>query len=200
MPGRRGPAVSPPRLPGFVAGSIVAVTFGTVFVLVNSGGLPRPWPLALRVAGLAVAALLVAGLVRARGAAPPRSAAPAGGFAGLGYWTVVALEAVALFGGLFVINGVLHRQAVSVAWVAAVVGLHFFGLGRLWRMPMYHWLGAVLTALGLAGFVIRALGGSAATVALVSGVGSGLVLYLAVAAVLRVALSGVGRPRGRDHR
>ncbi len=79
------------------------------------------------------------------------------------YWLVV-LEAGALFGGLAVVNGVLHRTAVSVAWVALVVGVHFFGLARIWRMPLYHWLGAAMTVLGLSGFLIYALGGTAATV------------------------------------
>ena len=86
------------------------------------------------------------------------------------YWLIVALEAGALFGGLAVINGVLHGKAVSVAWVALVVGVHFFGLARIWRMPLYYWLGGAVAILSLAGFLIYALGGSAAIVGLVSGV------------------------------
>ena len=97
--------------------------------------------------------------------------APASGFDHR-YWLIVALEAGALFGGLAVINGVLDGTAVSVAWVALVVGVHFFGLARIWRMPLYYWLGAAVTILSLAGFLIYALGGSAAIVGLVSGVGS----------------------------
>ena len=53
------------RSAGFVVGSVVAIAFGTVFVLANSGGVPTPWPIVIRVAGLLVAALLVAGLVLA---------------------------------------------------------------------------------------------------------------------------------------
>jgi uncharacterized membrane protein len=103
-------------------------------------------------------------------------------------WLIVALEAGALFGGLVVINGVLHHSAVSVAWVALVVGVHFFGLARIWRMPLYHWLGAAMTILGLTGFLIDALGGTAAIVGLVAGVGSGMALYAAVGVALRDAL------------
>jgi hypothetical protein len=33
---------------------------------------------------------------------------------------------------------VLHRSAAAVAWVRVAVGVHFFGLGRIWRMPLYH--------------------------------------------------------------
>ncbi len=144
----------------------------------------RPW--------LAAAALLLVGLVRVVRQAPPAASASAPGFADRRYWLILVLEVVALFGGLAVINNVLHRTAVSVAWVALVVGVHFFGLARVWRMPLYHWLGAAMTLLGVAGFLVHALGGTAATVALVAGVGSGVALYAAVGAALRDAL------RGRD--
>jgi len=178
------------RSEGFVAGSVVALTFGTVFVLVNSGGLAAPWPLVIRVTGLIVAALLIAGIVLAvrRGSAPAPAPAPASGFVSRRYWLIVALEAVALFGGLAIINGVLHHTAISIAWVALVVGVHFFGLARIWRMPLYHWLGAAMTVLGLAGFLIDALGGSAAMVGLMAGVGSGMALYAAVGVALGNAL------------
>jgi hypothetical protein len=171
-------------------GSMVAITFGAVFVLVNSGGLPAPWPLVIRAVGLVVAAVLIVAVVLVTRREPPAAQAPTSDFMGRRYWLVVALEAVALFGGLAVVNGVLHRSAVSVAWVALVVGVHFFGLGRIWRMPLYHWLGAVMTVLGLTGFLIYALGGSAAVVGLVAGVGSGAALYAAVGAALRRASGG----------
>jgi hypothetical protein len=176
------------RPSGVVVGSVVAITFGTVFVLVNSAGLPHPWLLVVRVAGLLVAVLLLVGLVLVARKAPTAAPAEASGFVDRRFWIIVVLEAVALFGGLFVVNGVLHRTAVSVAWVALVVGVHFFGLAWIWRIPLYHWLGATMTVLGLAGFVIYALGGTAAIVGLVAGVGSGAALYTAVGVVLRDAL------------
>ena len=173
-----------------MAGSMVAITFGTVFVLVNSGGVAAPWSLVIRVVGLLVAALLVIGLVlavRGGSSAPP---APVSGFADHRYWLIVALEAGALFGGLAVVNGVLHDAAVSVAWVALVVGVHFFGLARIWRMPLYYWLGAAMAILSLAGFLIYALDGSAAMVGLVAGVGSGAALYAAFGVAVGDALRG----------
>jgi hypothetical protein len=169
---------------------VVAITFGTVFVLVNSAGLPAPWPLVIRVVGVLVAALLTVGLVLAVPKGSSVTRAPASGFVDRRYWLVVALEAGALFGGLAVVNGVLHRTAVSVAWVALVVGAHFFGLARIWHMPLYHWLGAAMTVLGLAGFLIYVLGGSAAIVGLVAGVGSGVALYAAVGVAVGDALLG----------
>ncbi|MEN3361200.1 MAG: hypothetical protein V7637_5182, partial [Mycobacteriales bacterium] len=160
---------------GFLVGSVVAMTFGTVFVLVNSAGLPAASRLVIRLIGLLVAALLIVGLVLVvRRGSPAPAPAPASDFVDRHYRLIVALEAGTLFAGLAVINGVPHRTAVSVAWVALVVGVHFLGLARIWHMPLYHWLGATMTVLGLAGFLIYALGGPAATVALVAGVGSGM--------------------------
>jgi hypothetical protein len=173
-----------------VVGSAVAITFGTVFVLVNSGGLPAPWPLVIRVIGSLAAALLGIGLVLVARSGSSATPAPASGFVDHRYWLIVALEAGALFGGLAVVNGVLHGKAVSVAWVALVVGVHFFGLARIWRMPLYYWLGAAMAILSLAGFLIYALGGSAAMVGLVAGVGSGTALYATVGVAVGDALLG----------
>ena len=178
------------RSAGLVAGSVVAITFGTVFVLVNSGGVPAPWRLVIRVIALLVAALLAAGVVLVARSGSSVTPAPSLGFVDHRYWLIVALEAGALLGGLAVVNGVLHGKAVAVAWVALVVGVHFFGLARIWRMPLYHWLGAAMAILGLAGFLIYALGGSAATVGLVAGVGSGTALYAAVGVAVGDALLG----------
>jgi len=73
---RRGNSTRPA---GLVIGSMVAITFGTVFVLVNSAELSGPWRLGVRVAGPVVAALLVAGLVYVVG-----TAATVGPVAGVG--------------------------------------------------------------------------------------------------------------------
>jgi len=178
------------RSAGFAAGTVVALTFGTVFVLVNSGGLPAPWPLVIRVIGLLVAALLVVALVLVVRRGSSVAPGPVPGFVDRRYWVIVSLEAGALFGGLAVLNGVLHGEAVSVAWVALIVGVHFFGLARIWRMPLFHWLGTAIAILSLAGFLIYALGGSAAMVGLVAGVGSGAALYAAVGAAVGEALAG----------
>jgi len=173
-----------------VVGSLVAISFGTVFVVVNSGDLARPWPVIIRVAGALVAAALLVSLVFVTRSAAPVTPAPASGFVDRRYWLIVLAEAVALFGGLILINGVLHRSAVAVAWVALVVGVHFFGLARVWHMPHFTWLGAAITLLGLAGFLVYALGGPASAVGLVAGVGSGVALYAAVAVALRDTLRG----------
>jgi hypothetical protein len=171
------------RPDGLVIGSLVAISFGTVFVMVNSGGLVAPWPLVIRATGVVIAvALLIVLFGRARNGPPGPSAG--GGFQDRRYWLIVAAEAIALFGGLYVINTVLERPEIAIAWVAVVVGTHFFALAWAWGMPLFHWLGAAMTVLGLLGFVANAFGASPATVALIAGVGSGFCLYGAAAAGL----------------
>ncbi|GIE76724.1 hypothetical protein Aph02nite_26740 [Actinoplanes philippinensis] len=171
------------RPDGLMIGSLIAISFGTVFVMVNSAGLPAPWPLVIRVTGAVVAAALLVALFRTARTGPAGPPA-GGGFQDRRYWAIVAVEVVALFGGLYVINGVLHRSEIAIAWVAVVVGIHFFALAWAWRLPLFHWLGTGMTALGVLGFVVDALGATPATVALIAGVGSGLCLYGMVLAAL----------------
>ncbi|GAB2957736.1 hypothetical protein LWP59_36145 [Amycolatopsis acidiphila] len=171
--------------PGLAAGSLIAIVFGLVFVEVNSGGLDTPWPLVVRIAGVLVAAGLGFAVFRL---GRPQDSGDAQGtwFGERRYWIVVAAEAVALFGGLFVINGVLGHSEVAVAWIALVVGVHFFGLAAAFRLNRFHVLGAVMTLLGIAGFVLDVAGASAATIGLVSGVLSGVALFATVAVSLRL--------------
>ena len=178
------------RPTGLVTGSLIAISFGTVFILVNSGGLPSPWPIVIRTAGVLCAVALVTALFRtARTVRATGGGGRVRGFADPRFRLIVLAEVVALFGGLYLINGVWGRPELGVAWIATVVGVHFFGLAWAWRMPLYHWLGAVMTLLGLAGFAIYALDGPDAAIGLVAGVGSGFALFGTVLAALR-------RPRG----
>jgi hypothetical protein len=171
---------------GMVAGLLVGVVFGLVFIEVNSGGLPGPWPLVVRVAGAVVAAALLVGVVRVARKGRVEGEVPSGGFAGRRYWNIVGLEGLALFGGLVVINGVLGHGEYAVPWIALVVGVHFVALGRAWRIGLFGALGVVQALLGLAGFVLAATGAAVATVNLVAGVLSGVALYATVVvAVLR---------------
>jgi hypothetical protein len=172
------------RPAGLLIGSMIALSFGTSFVMANSGGLSSPWPLIIRVVGALIAVALAIQVIRVvRSTTVVRQGAA--GFTDRRYWWAVIGEVIALFGGLYVINQVLEKPDVAIAWVAVVVGVHFFPLGWAWRMPLYYRLGTVMTALGVAGFVAYAFGASAATVALISGVGSGFALYATVAAGLR---------------
>lgn len=91
---------------------------------------------------------------------------------------------MALLAGLVITKWILDADRFTVAWIAVVVGMHFFGLGPIWRDSALYLVGAMVALLGLAGFVIGAAGGSAAVIALVSGVGSGAALFLGVGLAL----------------
>jgi uncharacterized membrane protein len=64
-----------------------------------------------------------------------------------------AVAAVVGLAGIAVVNGLLHTPRATVAWIALVVGLHFFGLAIARRRPALRWLGAAMAACGAAGFV-----------------------------------------------
>lgn len=93
-----------------------------------------------------------------------------------GTWLVVALESLTLFGGLAVLNN--WRPSGNVAWIAVVVGIHFFALARLWTSGSFEITVIAFTA------------DSRDAIALVSGVGSGAVL-------LTSSLSAIVRRRGQ---
>jgi hypothetical protein len=156
----------------------------------------------VRIGGVIVALALFAGNNRLRratassGEPAPGSARPA---LGRTYWIVVAIEVAALLGGLAVINAAIGVHSVNVPWIAFVVGVHFFGLAPLWNARVFYAvLGVVVAMLGVAGFALHAAGASEVTVQVVSGIGSGVALFLAVAQRLARGLAdrpGVSRER-----
>ncbi|MBV2363825.1 hypothetical protein ACFPZ0_20100 [Streptomonospora nanhaiensis] len=156
-------------------GILIGSSFGTVFVLVNAHApLPAAAGAALRVLALAcLAATVVLGVLAAR-AAPPATA-PGRAMFGRGYAAVVAAEALLLFGGFPVLRALGAPAEANVAWVALVVGLHFVALMAVWRERGIAVPGAVLTALGAAGFALLATPAAAWT-PFVSGVLSGATL------------------------
>jgi hypothetical protein len=80
-----------------------------------------------------------------------------------------------------------HRDLVS-AWIALVVGVHFFPVAVLIKFPLVHVAGALVTLVALAAVPVarkRSLRVSAIT-----GVGTGVVLLAAAIVSLVVALFG----------
>ncbi|MGF6886525.1 hypothetical protein ABIA39_004701 [Nocardia sp. GAS34] len=100
-----------------------------MFIEVNAGALPLIIDVVLRVLAGAVFLGLLVVLRRSR-VSPV--AVPGTSF-GRRYWIVVAVEAVVGMAGIAVINALLHTPRATVAWIALVVGLHFFGLAIVWR-------------------------------------------------------------------
>lgn len=130
--------------------ALVGISFGAVFVFVNAGALPEPWPLAVR--GLGLVLVLVAvwfGVVRADDAEAP----PFDKTSVRTYWLSVVVEVIAIPVGAFIISSVLDRPKITVLWVVFVVGAHFlpaksFGIGR------FAELGVVMMALAVVGAVV----------------------------------------------
>ena len=164
--------------PGTYVGHLIIASFGLVFVGVNSGSLNdglRVTTIALAaVAFLIIAAAFVHTLRNWNDVAPGIAATRFNKTFGV----VVAIEVVALFGGARFINSV--EPSAILGWVALVVGLHLVALA-IWWMPGqlgFLYSGVALTLLGIAGLVIGFLTQETDTVALLSGVGSGIVFLV----------------------
>ncbi|MFE3606595.1 hypothetical protein [Streptomyces goshikiensis] len=162
-------------------GRITGAGFGLAFIQVNAGALPVAAGTALRVLAVAAFVALLVTLRRAPAPAPAPRPAPAAAAApavhfGRRYRYVVAAEALVGVAGLVVINTVLHTPRATVGWIALVVGVHFFGLAAVWRMPALHRLGAGLSGCGAAGLALAAAGAPQAAVAAVAGVLPGALL------------------------
>ena len=161
-------------------GSVIGAVFGAVFVVVNSTGLTTPVRVSVvALALIALAAVLVSAFRSSRrraaaDTAPAPAPARRGTPFGRTYWFVVAVEVVALVAGTQVLTRI-GLPELGVAWVAVIVGLHFFALAGVFRLRRFHVIAVLLTLAGLAGFAARAMGSTDA-VALFSGVGTGLLL------------------------
>ena len=156
-------------------GSLIGGFFGLVFVLVNTGSLPAGAAAALRVLSAVAFVAVVAAVVlgsRRDGAAGPTS----GRSFGRGYWSVVAVEVVAIGIGVNVLSGPLERPEAGVGWVSLVVGVHFFGLAAVWSQPLFHLLGAVLSLCGAASLVLAFVGADTSVVDVAGGVLPGMAL------------------------
>ncbi|WP_051833673.1 hypothetical protein [Streptomyces katrae] len=156
-------------------GRLIGLGFGLSFIEANAGALPTQAQVPLRVAG--VAAFL--GLVlfgRRRTQAVQTADEPRGASFGGRYWLVVLAEVVAVAAGLAVINRVLHTPQATVGWIAAVVGVHFFGLATVWSRPELRTLGGGMTACGVLGLVLAFCGAATALVALIAGITPGVLL------------------------
>ncbi|MEU4727414.1 hypothetical protein [Streptomyces sp. NPDC023588] len=173
-------------------GRLIGAAFGLVFVLVNAGALSPALAVALRVLAIASFIALFIALRRARvpAAATDRaedtdgSTDHADGTAprtfDRGYRLVVAAEVLAALAGVLVVNHLLHAPQATGAWITFVVGLHFFGLAAVWRMPSLRLLAAAMSACGAAGLVLAACGSSPAVIAAVAGIAPGALLLASV--------------------
>lgn len=156
-------------------GVLIGAIFGTIYVLVNAATLGAPVGPVLQVAGAAAFLGLLVVVFRSRPASEGAAPAGAAGF-GRGYWIVVAAEVLAFFVGAAVLRGPLALPLAVLPWITFVVGVHFFGLAKVWSARSLAWLGAAIAACGVLGLVVAAFGADEAAVAVVAGVIPGLIL------------------------
>ncbi|GHC72690.1 hypothetical protein GCM10007079_06080 [Nocardiopsis terrae] len=178
------------RFSGFFVGSV----FGLAFVLINSGPpLPPVVSLALRALAVTVAvAIVVLALLAMRrdgrntgGSANEPGEGPVAPRFGALFRTVTLVEFALILGGVAALNSFGAPSQAGVAWVAFIVGLHFFPLGLAWRQREILHLAWYATALGAIGLVM-VFAGYPDWVPLVSGVvtGAGMLLGALTALVL----------------
>ncbi|MEU6895861.1 hypothetical protein ABZ934_29685 [Streptomyces sp. NPDC046557] len=159
---------------------LIGGIFGFIFIMVNAAALPMAAAIVFRVLGVAAFVALVAVLRRAGRAVPVATDATTD--FGRNYRYVVAAEVVVGAAGLIVLNPVLHARQATVGWIALVVGLHFFGLAAVWRLPSMRWLAAGMSFCGVVGLALSAYGSSASLIALVAGILPGVMLFGSVLA------------------
>src|SRR5699024_7475504 len=93
---------------------------------------------------------------------------------GRGSCSILAIEAIALFAAARLLSALGHPE-LGVAWVAVVVGTHFYALGRVFGLDRFHVLATVVTLCGIGGF-IAFFAAAPAFIPVISGVISGFVL------------------------
>ena len=179
---RRRATVPAPRDRQRFLGGLIAGIFGIGFVEANATTpLGSAADNAFR--SLAILGFIAFLVIEARARRPARDfeqhPAPRGDGSklfGPRYWTVVAGEAAALVAGLTILRVLGAPQPANVAWIAFVVGTHFFAFAwaGIWSQRILVTAAAV-TILGLAGLLLLATP-DVAWIPFVSGVLSGLTL------------------------
>ncbi|WP_228278258.1 hypothetical protein [Brevibacterium limosum] len=179
---------------GAEIGALIGAGFGLLFLIINSSQfstLGRTLVIAVGVLAFAgIAVFAVRGLIRSRGDAASGSTgfsrAPGAAHTaaserarreppfGRAYWIIVLIEAVLLFAGARLLSSLGHPE-LGVAWVAVVVGTHFYALGRVFGLDRFHVLATVVTLCGIGGF-IAFFAAAPAFIPVISGVISGFAL------------------------
>ncbi len=128
--------------------TLIGIAFGAMFVFVNAGDLPDPWPLVARISGgVAAIAAIWSGMTR------PTPTTPAPDAQALrAYWMALAFELIAIPVGAMVLNIVFDRPELVVLWVVLVVGAHFLP-ANAFGVPHISLLGGVLIVMAIAGAV-----------------------------------------------
>ncbi|GGK14075.1 hypothetical protein GCM10011583_52610 [Streptomyces camponoticapitis] len=191
------PSISRAELRGRATGVGVMAFFGLGWTACGVTDMPVTAGRAVFALGVAVTitfAVLGSRMSR-RAADAPTSGEPTADRkkkAGLRFALVVVAEWVAIFVIARVLVATDHAEAIP-AFVAAVVGVHFFPLARLFGVRVYHLTGAAICAAALAAAVLAPLTSTPALWTALPGFGSAAALYATSVSLLRTPPHGMGR-------
>ena len=160
-------------------GALIGLIGGLVFVVVNVFVLPVPWPTVIIVVAVVVALLALRTVLRT-GVVPGDHQPDERQMQA--FWITIGLEVVALVGGGFLINSVLHVPSASLPWISLVLGVHWLVFRAVFQQDVFLWLGWFTLTLGLIGMVTALTQtGPPESPVVVSGVLTGLVMIGTVA-------------------
>jgi len=97
----------------------------------------------------------------------------------IGYALIVATEGAAISVGGPIL-GHFHRPELYGQWIGAVVGIHFFPLGKLFKIPLYYWTGAAISLAAFGSLFVSASSLSSA----ICGGGTGVALWATAVVIL----------------
>jgi len=97
----------------------------------------------------------------------------------IGYALIVAAEGAAISVGAPIL-GHFHRPELFGQWIGAIVGIHFFPLGKLFKIPLYYATGAAISLVAFGSLLISS---SALSSALCAG-GTGVALWITAVIIL----------------
>jgi hypothetical protein len=97
----------------------------------------------------------------------------------IGYALIVSIEGAAISVGAPILAH-FHRPELYGQWVGAVVGLHFFPLGKLFKIPLYYWTGAAISSAAFGALLIS----SSPLRSEITAGGTGLALWITAVVIL----------------
>lgn len=179
-------ATNPPTAARIKGGAIVLLItafFGALWGLVGSAALPDGPSLLATVLVVAVTVVLLASAARLFRLSQRLPSPPAGAgtnpFETRPYQLAVLFEVVAIPLAGIVLNNAGYPDAVISA-VAAIVGLHFFGLIPAFRSWRFAAVGGAMVLVGVLSLTLPAETGEASPRSMLVGLGCALVLWSSV--------------------
>ena len=171
------------RMRGRAVGAIVCAGFGAYALYwwteAAIQGEQRPWFVAIAAATSVLVVWAIANLVALRHEPSVVLDKRLVRFFRIGYGLIVAIEGAAISVGGPIL-GHYHRPDLYGQWIGAVVGLHFFPLGKLFKVPLYYGTGAVIS---LAAFGSLSISSGSLRSAMTAG-GTGLALWITTVVIL----------------